>query len=108
MHEMWPIIASVLGVFLVMGVGAFARHRDWLTQEADRSLANLTANVLLPAYFIQKILFDSQYESAGLAWAPPVFGFLTTAAGFLLATAFARVAGAWVGLTSDASQRAFG
>lgn len=108
MQDMWPIIASVLGVFLVMGVGAFARHRNWLTQEADRSLANLTANVLLPAYFIQKILFGSQYESAGLAWSPPVFGFLTTAGGFVLATAFARSLGAKVGLHSDASQRAFG
>jgi predicted permease len=108
MEEMWPIVASVLGVFLVMGMGAFARHRDWLTQQADRSLANLTANVLLPAYFIEKILFDAQYESAGLAWSPPVFGFVTTSLGFLLATAFARRLGPRVGLTSDGSQRAFG
>lgn len=107
MNEMWPIVASVLGVFLVMGAGAFCRHCNWLTPEADQSLAKLTANILLPAYFLQKILDDSQYESLGVDWAPPLFGFAATAIGILLALAFARVLGPLIGLRSDASQRAF-
>ena len=107
MEELWPIVASVLGVFLVMGVGAFCRHRDWLTQEADRSLASLTANVLLPAYFMQKILGSPQYESLAGAWAPPAFGFVATAGGMLLALGFARSVGPLIGLRDDSSQRAF-
>jgi predicted permease len=107
MQDLLPIVASVLGVFLVMGVGAFCRHLEWLTPEADRSLANLTANVLLPAYFLEKILASPQFESLGTAWAPPVFGFAGTAIGFLLALGFARTIGPMIGLKNDASQRAF-
>ncbi len=107
MEDLWPIVASVLGVFLVMGVGAFCRHRDWLTPEADRSLASLTANVLLPAYFMQKILGSPQYESLAGAWAPPAFGFVATAGGMLIALVFARTIGPLIGLREDSSQRAF-
>ncbi len=107
MGEFWSIVGSVLGVFLVMGVGAFCRHRNWLTREADQSLASLTANVLLPAYFMQRILAGSQYESLGDAWAPPMFGFAATAIGFAIAFGFARVIGPSIGLRSDNSQRAF-
>ncbi len=107
MEDLWPIVASVLGVFLVMGVGAFCRQLEWLTPEADRSLASLTANVLLPAYFMQRILASPEYESLRDAWVAPVFGFVATAGGILLALAFARTVGPRIGLRSDSSQRAF-
>ncbi len=105
--DLWPIVSRVLGVFLVMAIGAFCRKRTWLTREADRSLANLTANVLLPALFMDRILARDQLDSLLLAWVPPVVGFLSTAAGFLLAWAFARWAGHFVGLVTDAQQRSF-
>jgi predicted permease len=108
MDEFWVIIASVLGVFLVMVVGAFCRYVRWLTTEADRTLANLTANVMLPAYFVNKFTTDSEIASIGSAWQPPLVGCLSTAAGFLIAFLVARKIGPWIGLQSDASQRAFG
>ncbi|MCO8121610.1 AEC family transporter [Stieleria sp. TO1_6] len=101
------IIASVLGVFLVMGIGAAARYVKWLTTEADRTLANLTANVMLPAYFIHKFSQSSEIGSISTTWQAPVLGFLTTACGFAIALLFARWAGPWFGLVTDASQRAF-
>ena len=107
MQEFLPIVASVIGVFLVIGVGAFCRHRDWLTREADRSLANLTTNVLLPAYFIEKILEGPQYQSLHDAWQAPAFGFVVTSGGLLLSLLFARVLGPWLGMRTDSSQRAF-
>lgn len=107
MDDLWPIVASVLGVFLVMGVGAICRLGDWLSAEADRSLANLTTNVLLPAYFIDSILGGTQFDSLSSAWVPPAFGFGATALGFATGFAFARVLGRWVGLDTDAKQRAF-
>ncbi len=107
MDDLWPIITSVLGVFLVMAIGGLCRRRDWLTPEADRSLANLTANVLLPAYFIDRILAGDQLNSLSVAWAPPVFGFVTTALGFALTYWFARSLGRLLGLDTDAKQRAF-
>jgi len=108
MEDLWPIIASVLGVFLVMGIGAACRHLHWLTAEADRTLANLTANVMLPAYFIHQFTRSDEIESIATAWQPPVFGFVSTAIGFGIALLFARTLGPWFGLRTDASQRAFG
>ncbi len=107
MDDFWPIVASVLGVFLVMGVGTFCRLRDWLTTESDRSLANLATNVLLPAYFIHNILGSTQFDALAHAWVPPVFGFMTTALGFFIGIVLARTLGPTVGLDTDAKQRAF-
>ena len=108
MDDLWQIVPSVLGVFLVMGIGAFCRKRHWLTPEADRSLANLAANVMLPAYFMHRILTGSQFDSGASAWLPPLFGFLSTSMGFILAFLFARTLGRHVGLDTDDKQRAFG
>ncbi len=105
--DLWPIVSRVLGVFLVMAIGAVCRKRMWLTREADRSLANLTANVLLPALFVDRILAGDQLDSLGVAWMPPVLGFVSTAIGFLAAWWFARVTGKWIGLETDSKQRSF-
>ena len=107
MQEFWPIIASVLGVFLVMGVGAVCRSLSWLTAEADRTLAHLTANILLPAYFVKQFSEGGQIETVATAWQPPLFGFLSTAISFLIALAVAKTLGHLIGLNSDGSQRAF-
>jgi len=107
MQDLWSIVTSVLGVFLVMAAGAFCRRRDWLTREADRSLANLTANVMLPAYFVSRILESTQFESLSDAWVAPLFGFAFTALGFLVGILFARSIGPFIGLDSDSKQRAF-
>ena len=107
MQDLWPIVASVLGVFLVMGIGAFCRHARWLTTEADRTLANLTANVMLPAYFVHEFCQDDSLRAINTAWQPPLLGFVTTAIGFAITYLFARRVGRWFGLKSDGSQRAF-
>lgn len=107
MEDFWPIIGSVLGVFLVMAIGAFCRRREWLTREADRSLANLAANIMLPAYFISRILEDPELASLTTAWAPPLFGFVATTVGFAVGLLFARKIGPLIGLDSDSKQRAF-
>ena len=107
-HDAWLIVSSVLGVFLVMALGAFCRHRGWLTREADQSLASLTANVLLPCLFLDRILEGEQFDSLAHTWTPPLLGFLITTAGFLLAWSTARLLGSRIGLETDAKQRAFG
>lgn len=107
MQDLRSIFASVLGVFLVMGIGALCRHLRWLTAEADRTLANLTANVMLPAYFVHQFSRDDTFRSIGTVWQPPLLGFITTAIGFAITYTFARSVGHWFGLRSDGSQRAF-
>ncbi|WP_146392765.1 AEC family transporter [Allorhodopirellula solitaria] len=101
------IVGSVLGVFLIIGIGAFCRSQKWLSREADFSLAKITANVLMPALFLDRILNDDSLDALSTAWVPPVFGFGLTTCGLLLAWAIARCIGPWMGLKTDAQQRAF-
>ncbi len=101
------IVASVLGVFLIIGIGAFCRSQKWLSREADFSLAKITANVLMPSLFLDRILNDATLDALSTAWVPPLFGFGLTTGGLLLAWGIARAVGPWVGLNTDAQQRAF-
>lgn len=101
------IVMSVLGVFLIIGIGAFCRSRHWLTREADLSAAKITANVLIPALFLDVILNDPTLDSLWTAWVPPLFGFGFTAGGLILALWMARTIGPWFGLKTDLQQRAF-
>jgi len=107
MNDLLPIVSRVSGVFLVMAVGALARKRGWLTRESDASLANLTANVLLPALFLDRVLAGPQLDSILVAWIPPAIGFCSTAIGLVLALTFARSMGKIFGCESDSAQRAF-
>lgn len=101
------IVSSVLGVFLIIGVGAVCRSRKWLSAEADFSLAKITANVLMPALFLDRILNDETLNSISTAWLPPLVGFGFTTLGMLAAWSAAKMIGPWIGLKSDKQQRAF-
>ncbi|MEM1224859.1 MAG: AEC family transporter [Planctomycetota bacterium] len=105
--DLAQIAASVFSVFLVMGVGAVCRTRQWLTKQADISLAKLTTKVLLPSLFLDRILTDSTLTSLMTVWQPPLFGFFETAGSLCLALWFARVIGPWFGLIHDGQHRAF-
>ncbi|MFG0262078.1 MAG: AEC family transporter, partial [Novipirellula sp. JB048] len=65
------------------------------------------AKVLLPALFANRILASDQLSQFSQAWFPPAFGFISTAAGLLVALAIARLLGARIGLDSDSKQRTF-
>lgn len=107
MSDLWPITSRVLGVFLVMVAGALGRRLQWLTSESDKSLASLTANVLLPALFFERIVQSDQFDSLAESWAPPAVGFATTCLGFLAAGLVAWAIGPWVGLREASSRRTF-
>ena len=42
-----------------------------------------------------------------IGWLPPLFGFVTTVAGFMLGLLFARGMGSTIGLDSDSKKRSF-
>ncbi len=90
-----------------MVVGALGRRLNWLTNESDKSLANLTANVLIPAFFFSRIVASDQFDSFAESWLPPTVGFLSTCGGFAVAGLVAWGLGPWIGLRDPASQRAF-
>lgn len=107
MSDLWPITSRVLGVFLVMVVGALGRRIGWLTTESDRSLANLTASVLLPSLFFHRIVTSEQFSSLGETWGAPAIGFAFTSLGFVIGAGTAWLIGPWIGLNDGASRRAF-
>jgi predicted permease len=110
---MWMIIGSVLGVFLVIAVGATCRRLGWLTLAADQSLAALVTQILLPMYFIDKMIgldTGTGTESGvqqSISLVPVLVGFTTTSLGFAVSLVFARKLGPWFGLVDDSRQRAF-
>jgi len=83
------------------------RRARWLTAESDRSLANLTANLLLPALFFDRVLRGDQLDVLSNAWFPPLVGFVFTAFGFGVAAVVARYLGPLIGLHTVAQRRAF-
>lgn len=107
MEDLWPIIASVLGVALVMVAGALCRKLHWLTAQADRSLASLTANVLLPALFFDRVLTSPRLDSLADSWLPPLIGFLVTAIGFAVAALVVSLVGPAIGLETPEQRRPF-
>lgn len=90
-----------------MAVGALGRRLNWLTNESDKSLASLTANVLIPAFFFSRIVASDQFDSLAESWLPPTVGFLSTCGGFAVAGLVAWALGPWIGLHKPSSQRAF-
>lgn len=107
MSDLWPITSRVLGVFLVMLVGAIGRRLGWLTSESDRSLARLTANLLLPALFFHRITTSDSFSTISESWLPPLLGFGFTCLGFAISAICAWTVGPWIGLKTESSRRAF-
>lgn len=102
-----PIVASVLGTFMIIAAGAACRAVGWLTPAADSSLAKLTTNVLLPAYFFSNFVASDKLDQFSSVWLPPMVGFVTTTIGFLIAAGLAWTIGPKFGLDTDAKRRAF-
>lgn len=104
---MWPIVSSVLTVFLIILIGALGRRVGWLQSSADQSLARLTTFILVPAFFVDRIL-AGELADLSQTWQAPLTGFVTTASGLLLGLLFAKTIGRkWIGLDTDAKQRSF-
>lgn len=104
MHELWIILASVLQIFLVLGVGALARGRDWLTEEADQSLSKLLLHVLTPCLIFDKVVGNEALSDPRNLLVAPLWGFGITLSCMFLARLCAPLAG----LTSRASRGTFG
>ncbi len=101
------IASTVLGVFLVMAVGAVARRVALFTNDVDRSLAAFVTNILMPSLFFHRIMTDTTLSMNIDAWVPALYGFACTAGGFLFAVLIARSLGKWFGLKTNGQQRTF-
>lgn len=109
MWERWfDTVSAVIGVFLIMGVGGIARYMRWFSKEVDRSLASLTAYVLMPCLFFHRIVKDPSLSGNLDVWYPAFLGFLCTIIGIATAWSTVRRLGPGLGLATDSQQRSFG
>lgn len=108
MDNTWQtMMTAVLAVFGVIGVGAFCRKANWLTEEADRTLLKLVIRLLLPALIFHFILGDPRLrEPANMLW-PPLIGFSIAATGFLASLGIARLMGKHLKLPTAPHRRTF-
>jgi len=100
-----PVTLAVLTVFTVVGAGALHRRIEWLTEEADRSLMNLTVRLLLPCLILDTTLGNAALrETRNVLW-PPLLGAAGVLVGIGLAWLVARLAGRRLGLAAPARRR---
>ena len=93
MNESLTVLTAVLPVFGIMAIGLWLRRRDWLSAEADRSLMQLTINLLLPSLIFDSVLGNDALRRPENVFLPPLLGFGMMAAGVGVAHLFAPLTG---------------
>ena len=92
------VLAAVLPVFIIAGLGVLLRKLDWLTEEADQSLMRVTINLLVPCFIFDHVVGNQALSQPGNLLTAPLVGFGTVALGLGVALLARRVAG----FTNDA------
>ncbi len=87
------MLAAVLPVFGIMGLGLWLRRRGWLSTDADASLMRVTINLLLPSLIFDSVLGNAALRRPENLLLPPLVGFGMVAVGVGVARLFARLAG---------------
>lgn len=103
MTEFATVLAAVLPVFGIIGVGLLLRKLEWLTEEADQSLLRVTLRLLVPCLILDSTLGNAaltQWRNLLLA---PTLGFGSVAVGM----AIAALTGRWHGLRDRGAARTF-
>lgn len=107
MQQWLTMLTATLAVFSVMGIGAAARWRNLLTQEADQTLLRLVIRVLVPALILDKILGNRALDDPLNVYIPPLVGYGSIILGVVIAMILVRTLGPAIGLTTRAGQRTF-
>ncbi len=84
------ILSKVSALFVVLAVGALARHKNLLDEASTRALARLVLTVALPLLYFHSLAANFTYELLKAIWVLPVFAAGMVLAGYALAKAFSR------------------
>ncbi|MBI3881764.1 MAG: AEC family transporter [Verrucomicrobia bacterium] len=103
MTELQNVLAAVLPVFFIAGLGGLLRRVDWLSKEADQSLLSIVINLLSPCLILDAILHNETLREPANVLLPPLVGFGTLALGLVVARLVAPAAG----LTDARAARTF-
>ncbi len=108
MHTVWTLLSIVGTVFAVLGLGSLLRVWGWLSHAADEGLLKLTVRVLVPCYFLDRLLGNEAVLHPGDFWLPPVFGYLCVGLGVGACMGVARALQNPLKLHTPAQRRTFG
>lgn len=103
MSEFNTVLAAVLPVFTVAGLGFLIRRLNWLTSEADSSMLRVLINLLVPCFFLDSILGNAALRQASNVLLPPMVGFGTVAFGTWISFLVRRL----TGLQTPSERRTF-
>ncbi|MFT4689809.1 MAG: AEC family transporter [Verrucomicrobiia bacterium] len=93
MKEFTIVILAVLPVLLTALAGLVMRRMNSLTEEADKSLLQLTINLLVPCFIFDKLLGNPAMQDPSNLLLAPLVGFATVVGGMLIALALAGLSG---------------
>lgn len=93
MHEFGIVVGAVLPVLFVALAGVLMRRVNWLNEEADKSLLNVTINLLIPCFIFDKLLGNPAMQVPSNLILAPLVGIGTVTGGILISLALAGLAG---------------
>lgn len=97
------VLAAILPVFMLMGLGVLLRSTRRLTRDADDSLMRMIVQAFYPALILRFILGNEVLDESGNLLFAPLLGFGTVCLGF----GVAWITGRLLGLRRGAGQRTF-
>lgn len=104
----WPtILTGVASVLLMVGIGAFARYKLWLTQEADQSLLALVLKLMIPCLVADTLIGNPDLRHPLTVALPPLLGFGLLCVSFAVVALALRFFGPAAGLDTPAKKRTF-
>jgi malate permease and related proteins len=93
LNEFSIVLAAVLPVLFTALAGVLMRKVNCLTEEADKSLLQVTINLLVPCFIFDKLLGNPAMANPSNLILAPTVGFVTVTAGILIGVALAGLSG---------------
>jgi hypothetical protein len=103
MNQSATVLSAVIPIFGLAAVGLLIRKLNWLTEEADHSLARVIVNLLLPCLILDSALGNPALSHPLNLMLAPALGFAAVALGIFVAFAARPLHG----LTDERQRRTF-
>lgn len=104
MESLLAILAAVLPVYLLMGLGGGAWRLGWFGQFGDQVLTRLAVNLFFPCLILDRVIGNERLKEAGSVAVAAGLGFGLVAGSMLLCLLAARA----FGLRKGGGRRTFG